>query len=260
MLRGLSMTIILPRIFSNLRKLNYNMKLPLLLPALLLTATLAQAQLYEARTSSVNFDKRSRDAVKVEVEASADWTREFWQRWLKDTYNIKLKGEGVFGVGKRDNLTAKQVPMSTISGQLIDLYSTVTATADTVAELSVWAATGPDTFLAASSGEFASLRTIVQSFGTAARQRAYRERVDTAEKELAATTKEKDKLEKSRANLANNTKSNLEKIEQLRQQNLDNQRKSADDSVKLLDNARLLELRQAQLERHRARLLNLDRK
>ncbi|MBT2556232.1 hypothetical protein J7E24_00385 [Hymenobacter sp. ISL-91] len=235
------------------------MKHLLLLPALLLTATFAQAQLYEARTSSVNFEKRTRDAVKVEVEASADWTREFWQRWLKDTYNIKLKGDGVFGVGKRDNLTAKQVPISSVSGQLIDLYSTILAPADTVTELSVWAATGPDTFLAASSSEFASLRSIVQSFGTAARQRAYRERVETAEKELAATTKDKEKLEKNRASLAGNTKSNLEKIEQLKQQNLDNQRKSADDSVKLLDNARLLELRQAQLERSRTRLLNLDR-
>ncbi|NVO30963.1 hypothetical protein [Hymenobacter lapidiphilus] len=235
------------------------MKHLLLLPALLLTATLAQAQLYEARTSSVNFEKRTRDAVKVEVEASADWTRDFWQRWLKDTYNIKLKGDGVFGVGKRDNLTAKQVPMSSVSGQLIDLYSTILAPADTVTELSVWAATGPDTFLAASSSEFVALRSIVQSFGTAARQRAYRERVETAEKELAATTKDKEKLEKNRANMASNTKSNLEKIEQLKQQNLDNQRKSAEDSVKLLDNARLLELRQAQLERSRTRLLNLDR-
>lgn len=236
------------------------MKLLLLLfPALLLAAPAAQAQLYEARTSSVNFEKRTRDAVKVEVEASPDWTRDFWQRWLKDTYNIKLKGDGVFGVGKRDNLTAKQVPMSSVTGQLIDLYSTIMAPADTVSELSVWAATGPDTFLAASSSEFASLRTVVQSFGTAARQRAYRERVETAEKELAAAAKDKEKLEKDRASLAGNTKSNLEKIEQLKQQNLDNQRKSADDSVKLLDNARLLELRQAQLERHRARLLNLDR-
>ena len=234
-----------------------------LLPLLFLLLPLAgRAQLYEARTSSVNFEKREREALKVQVEASADWTRDFWQSWLKDTYNIKLKGDGVFGVGKKDNLTAKQVPMSSVTGKLLDLYSTVTAPSDSVAELSVWAAMGPDAFLSAAGTptEFSALRGIVQSFGAAARLKAYREQITEAEKQLVATEKDKDKLERERTSLAGNTKSNLEKIEQLRQQNADNKLKSADDSVKLLDNARLLELRRAQLERRRARLTNLDRK
>lgn len=235
------------------------MKALLLFLALLLAAAPAQAQLYEARTGSVSFEKRSRDAVQVQVEATADWTREYWQRWLKDNYKIKLKGNGMLGVGKSDYLTASQVLISSATNQLIDLYSTVTAPADTVAELSVWAATGPDTFLAASGREFGPMRDIVQRFGTAARQQAIREGVEAAEKALAAATKDKEKLEKSRASLASNTKANLARIEQLHQQNAENKTKSADDSVKLLDNARLLELRQAQLERNRARLLNLDR-
>ncbi|MBT9391923.1 hypothetical protein KLP40_02000 [Hymenobacter sp. NST-14] len=233
-----------------------------LIPLLFVLLPLAgRAQLYEARTSSVNFEKRERDALKVQVEASADWTRNFWQSWLKDTYNIKLKGDGLLGVGKKDNLTARQVPMSSVTGKLLDLYSTVTAPSDSVAELSVWAAMGPDSFLSAAGTptEFNALRGIVQSFGAAARLKAYREQLAAAEKELSATEKEKDKLEKERSNLASNTKANLEKIEQLHKQNADNKLKSAEDSVKLLDNARLLELRKAQLERRRARLTNLDR-
>ncbi len=236
------------------------MRFLLALLLLLPLSTVVRAQLYEARTGSVNFERRERDAVKVDIEASANWTRDFWQSWLKDTYNIKLKGDGLFGVGKKDNLTAKQVPMSNVTGKLLDLYSTIIAPSDTVSELSVWAATGPDAFLAASTSEFSALRTIVQSFGTAARLKAYREQIAESEKEFAAAGKEKDKLEKERLSLADNTKSNLEKIEELHKQNADNKLKSAEDSVKLLDNARLLELRQAQLERRRARLTNLDRK
>ncbi|MCA8831638.1 glutathione S-transferase family protein [Hymenobacter pini] len=222
----------------------------------------ARAQLYEVRTSSVNADKREREALKVQIDGSAQWTRDFWQSWLKDTYNIRLKGDGVFGVGKKDVLAAKQVPMSSISGKLLDLYSTVTAPADTVAELSVWAAMGPDSFLSAAGtpSEFSSLRTIVQSFAAAARLKAYREQITEAEKQLATAEKDKEKLEKERVSLANNTKANLEKIEQLKKQNTDNKLKSAEDSVKLLDNARLMELRKQQLERRRARLTNLDRK
>ena len=229
---------------------------------LLTTAATAQAQLYDTRTSSVNFEKREREAFKVQIDGSAQWTRDFWQSWLKDTYNIRLKGDGVFGVGKKDILAAKQVPMSSVTGKLIDLYSTVTAPSDSVAELSVWAATGPESFLSATGtpSEFSSLRNIVQSFAAAARLKAYREQISEAEKQVAAAEKEKEKLEKERVSLASNTKSNLEKIEQLKKQNIDNKLKSAEDSVKLLDNVRLMELRKQQLERRRARLTNLDRK
>lgn len=234
----------------------------LLLLPILLAPVAVRAQLYEVRTSSVNVEKREREALKVQIDGTAQWTRDFWQRWLKDTYNIKLKGDGVFGVGKKDVLAAKQVPMSSVTGKLLDLYSTVTAPADTVAELSVWAAMGPDSFLstAGTPSEFSALRNMVQSFASAARLQAYREQISEAEKQLTAAEKDKEKLEKERVSLAGNTKSNLEKIEQLKKQNIDNKLKSAEDSVKLLDNARLMEVRKQQLERRRARLTNLDRK
>ncbi|MBX0291128.1 hypothetical protein K3G63_11790 [Hymenobacter sp. HSC-4F20] len=233
-----------------------------LLVVMLCAPVAVRAQLYDARTSSVSVDKRERDAVKVQVEGTAQWTRDFWQSWLKDTYNIKLKGSGVFGVGKKDVLEAKQVPMSSITGKLLDLYSTVTSPSDTTSELSVWAAMGPDSFLSASGtpSEFSSLRNLTQSFAAAARLKAYREQITEAEKQLTAAEKDKEKLEKERISLANSTKANLEKIEQLKKQNADNKLKSAEDSVKLLDNARLTELRKAQVERRRARLTNLDRK
>jgi hypothetical protein len=229
---------------------------------LLLSASAVQAQLYEVRTSSVNYERKERDAVKVQVEGTAQWTRDYWQTWLKDTYNIRLKGSGVLGVGKKDVLVAKQAPMSSVSGKLIDLYSTVTAPSDTVAELSVWAALGPDSFLSSggTASEFSSLRNITQSFAAAARVKAYREQIAEAEKQFKESEKEKEKLEKERTSLAANTQSNLTKIEQLKQQNADNKLKLAEDSVKLIDNARLLELRKAQVERRRARLTNLDRK
>lgn len=233
-----------------------------LLVLLLGAPGVVRAQLYDARTSSVNIEKRERDAVKVQVEGTAQWTRDFWQSWLKDTYNIKLKGSGVFGVGKKDVLEARQVPMSSITGKLLDLYSTVTSPTDTTSELSVWAALGPDSFLSAAGtpSEFSSLRTLTQSFAAAARLKAYREQITDAEKQVAAAEKEKEKLEKERSSLASSTKANLEKIEQLKKQNADNKLKAAEDSVKLLDNARLTELRKAQVERRRARLTNLDRK
>lgn len=222
----------------------------------------AAAQLYEVRSSTINHDKRERPAVKVLIDGTPEWTRDFWQAWLKDTYNIKIKGNGLMGVGKRDLLTAKQVPASSVSGKLIDLYAQVTAPADTLTELAVFGAFDADTYFdpEKTPTEYASLRNMVQSFASAARLKAYREQIAAAEKELKDTEKEKEKLEKERLSLANNTKSNLEKIEALKKQNIENKLKSSQDSVQLITNAQLLEARKAKLQRRRDRLSTLDRK
>ncbi|MCB2407154.1 hypothetical protein [Hymenobacter lucidus] len=222
----------------------------------------ASAQLYDARTSTVNFEKKERDAVKVQVEGTAAWTRDFWQSWLKDTYNIKLKGDGVFGVGKKDVLAAKQTPASSVSGKLIDFYSMVTSPSDTTSELSVFAAFGPDTFLNPDKTptEFAALRSMTQSFATAARVKAYKEKIAEAEKQLKEAEKEKERLQKEITSLEANTTSNLARIEALKQTNISNALKAREDSVKLITTGQQMELRKVQLQKRRDRLSALDRK
>lgn len=228
----------------------------------LLAGPAATAQLYEVRQSTVNHDKRERAALKVQVDGTPEWTRDFWQSWLKDTYNIKVKGNGTFGVGKRDVLVAKQVPASSVSGKLIDLYGQVTAPADTITELAVFAAFNADTYFdpEKTPSEYAALRNIVTNFAAAARLKAYREQIATAEKELRETEKEKERLEKERISLSNNTQNNLDKIEALKKQNIENKLKSSQDSAQLVVNAQQLELRKAKLQRRRDRLSTLDKK
>jgi len=228
----------------------------------ILAAPAANAQLYDVRGGTVNFDRKERDALKVQVEGSAVWTRDFWQSWLKDTYNIRLKGDGVFGVGKKDVLVAKQTPASSVSGKLIDLYSTITAPADTVAELAVFADLGSGSWINPdrTPSEYAALRTIVQSFAAAAQRKSYQEKVTEAEKQLRESEKEKEKLQKEITSLKANTTSNLAKIESLKQQNTANTAKSREDSVKVITTSKQIDLRTNQLQRRRDRLETLNRK
>lgn len=222
----------------------------------------AAAQLYEVRQSSVNYEKQERPAAKVLVDGTPEWTRGFWQTWLKDTYNIKIKGNGVLGVGKRDILAAKQVPASSVSGKLIDLYGMVTAPSDSVTELAVFGGYDAKTYFSPENTptEFAAMRSMTQNFAVAARLKAYREQVTTAEKELRDTEKEKERLEKERISLAKNTEGNLEKIESLKKQNIDNKLKASQDSAQLIISAQQIELRKAKLQRRKDRLSTLDRK
>jgi hypothetical protein len=168
----------------------------------------------------------------------------------------------VFGVGKKDVLVAKQTPASSVSGKLIDLYSTITSPADTVSELAVFADLGSSSWINPdrTPSEYAALRTIVQSFASAAQRKAYQEQVIEAEKQLRDTEKEKDKLQKEISTLQANTKSNLAKIESLKQQNVTNTLKAREDSAKVITTGQQIDLRNKQLQRRRDRLEALNRK
>ena len=236
---------------------------PLLLAlAGLLTAVPASAQLYDVRPGEVNYNRSPRPALKVQVDGQASDVRDFFQSWMKSSYNVKFKSGGVLGLGKSDVLLARQTPASTVSGKLIDLYATIIAPSDSVAEVAVFGGFDENTFFDPdkTATEYTALRGIVQSFASAARLKGYREQIAEAEKKLRITEKEKERLEKNRIYLQTNTISNLSRIEDLKKKNADNLLQSRADSVSLLKNTQVLEQSRLRLQRRRDRLSALDRK
>ena len=234
----------------------------LLLMVGLLTAVPASAQLYDVRPGEVNYNKRPRPALKVQVDGKASDVRDFLQSWMKSSYNVKFKSGGVLGFGKSDVMVARQTPASTISGKLVDLYASIIAPSDSIAEVAVFGGFDDNTFFDPdkTATEYNSLRGIVQNFAGAARLKAYREMIAEAEKKLKATEKEKERLEKERVALQSNITSNLTHIEDLKKKNIENRLQMGTDSVSLLKNAVLLDESRLRLQRRRDRLSALDRK
>ena len=235
----------------------------LLALASLLTAAPVSAQLYDVRPGDVSYNKSPRPAFKVQVDGKASDVRDFFQSWMKSSYNIKFKNGGLLGlIGKSDVLTARQTPASSISGKLVDLYATIVAPSDSVTEVVVFGGFDDNTFFdpTKTATEYNSLRGIVQNFAGAARLWAYRDMIAEAEKKLKATEKEKERLEKNRASLQSNTASNLSRVEDLKKKNAENRVQSRSDSVSLLKNALLLDESRLRLQRRRDRLSALDRK
>ena len=228
----------------------------------LLAAAPASAQLYDVRPGDVNYNKQPRPALKVQVDGKASDVRAYFQDWMKSSYNVKFKTGGVFGFGKSDVLIARQTPASTISGKLVDLYATIIAPSDSVTEVAVFGGFDDNTFFdpTKSATEYNALRGIVQNFAGAARLWAYRDMIAEAEKKLKATEKEKERLEKNRLSLQNNTAANLTRIEDLKKKNTENRLQSRTDSVSLLKNAQVLDESRLRLQRRRDRLSALDRK
>ena len=239
-------------------------KLVVLLFALtgLLAAAPAAAQLYDVRSGDVSYNRSPRPALKVQVDGKASDVRDFLQSWMKSSYNIKFKNGGVLGLGKSDVLVARQTPASTVSGKLVNIYASVVAPSDSVSEVSLFGGFDDNTFFDPdkTATEYNALRTITQSFASAARLKAYRDQVADAEKKVKTTEKEKEKLEKSRISLQNNTTSNLARIEELKKKNGENITQSRSDSVSLIKTAQLLDQSRVRLQRRRDRLSTLDRK
>ena len=234
----------------------------LLVLAGILTAQSATAQLYDVRSGDVNYNKKPRAALKVEVDGKATDVREYFQDWMKSSYNIKYKSGGVLGFGKSDVLLARQIPANTISGKLVDLYASFIAPSDSVTEVAVFGGFDDNTFFDAnnSKSEYNALRAMAQNFAGAARTKAYRDMIAETEKKLKAAEKDKERLEKERISLKNNTASNLDRIEELKKKNIENLLQSRADSTSLLKNAQMLLDSRQQLQRRRDRLSALDRK
>lgn len=223
---------------------------------------LVAAQLYEVRPGDVNYNKLPRAALRVQVEGRTADTREYFQRWMKSSYNVRFKSGGVLGLGKHPVLVAHQTPAGTVSGKLVDLYASFIAPSDSVVEVSVFGGFDDNTFFDPENTklEYNALRGIVNNFAGAARTKAFRDLIAEAEKKLKATEKEKERLEKERKFLQNNTIANLARIEDLKKKNTENRVQSRVDSVSLVKNAALLEQNRLRLQRRRDRLTALDRK
>ncbi|WP_375415792.1 hypothetical protein [uncultured Hymenobacter sp.] len=222
----------------------------------------AAAQLYDVRAGTVSHEKRERPALKVQVDGSANDTRSYFQDWMKDGYNVRFKGGGIAGLGKSTTLTAKQASVSTLSGKLVNLYATVIAPTDSTAEVALFGGLDDNTFFdeTGSPTEYGAMRTLLQSFASAARPRAYRAAIDEAGKKLREAERDKEKLERNVQQRRASTVSNLKRIEDLKKENTQNKQQVSQDSVRLLQNVDVRRAADLRLQQRRARLSALGQK
>lgn len=230
----------------------------LLVSALALATTPAWAQRYEIEPGFVTHDRREIAALKVQVDGTLENTRNYWQDFMKDTYNIRFKGGALasLGVGKKDVLSAQQVPSIGVSSRPVDLYVAFSAPTDSTTEVSLFGSFGDKTYFEPTRTvpEFKGLRNLLTKYSTAARINAYRQQVTDAEGGVAAVDKQKTKLEHSIQSAQSNTASNLKRIDELTRQNVSNAQQMHQDSLQLVSNGQLAEAAHLTLQRRRDQL------
>lgn len=154
----------------------------------------------------VQFDGKSRACLEVLVDADPKELKKEWRDFLKEHYDFKLSGIGLFS--NKDILTAEEVVVPNISSDAMDFYTKIVAEQDGT-RMSVFAAHGYDIYVNEEyPKEFAKMKHMMSDFLDQYITQMYADRIKVLEKDL-------DDLVGEEADLKKSIQSNKEEIKSL---------------------------------------------
>ena len=155
----------------------------------------------------VQFDGKSRASLDVVVDAEPKALKKAWRDFLKEHYDFKLSGIGLFS--NKDILTAEEVVVPSISSDAMDFYTKIVSEQDGT-RMSVFAAHGYDIYVNEEEypKEFAKMKHMMSDFLDQYITQMYADRIEVLEKDL-------DDLVGEEADLKKSIQSNKEEIKSL---------------------------------------------
>lgn len=191
------------------------------------------------------YDNVARAGVMVEMEPLPKAVKKEWHDYLKDKYDLDLKGIGF--LSNKDVLSAEAVTVPAISNEAINFYTRVIDRGG-MTEMGVFAsfADGRQISETTAPETFGQIEQMVEGFLGAYLPDHYLNLVESTQKELEDLTDE-------RSDLREDIIDNERKIEKLREENIE--KKAALEQIGL-DIDRLTEM----LENRKAKLSVIDSK
>jgi len=105
---------------------------------------IAFGQEFEMRDAQVMHDDKQRPSIEVELEPEPKPVKKAWQDFVKDNYDVKVKGIGF--LTNKDILKAEKVKIKEMSDKEMDLYTKVVREGD-VTKMNVFASLGYDIYI-----------------------------------------------------------------------------------------------------------------
>ena len=158
------------------------------------------AQTYKIDTSHIEFKDKFRPCLITEIDPEPDVVKEAWHNYLKDKYDIKLSGIGLFS--NRDLLEAEEVLFKAISPKRLSFYTKITET-KSGSEMATFAALGYDIFIGPDNypQEFASIERIMDQFLYQYLDNYYDEEIKATSKKIKSLDNDKkDRLKEIEKN------------------------------------------------------------
>lgn len=162
-------------------------------------------------TESVVYDGKERMSVSTIIAPEPDVVKEAFEDWMKDEYDVKMKGSGLFT--DKDVLTAEEAKVSVISPKFIDFYARSVPSGDQT-QFSVFASFGynvhiePETY----PQEFAAMQDLHYAFVSEFLPQWYQEQIGDTEEVVADLS---DDIESFKDDMDKNLKDQAELREEM---------------------------------------------
>ncbi|MDX1476673.1 MAG: hypothetical protein R3301_03170 [Saprospiraceae bacterium] len=129
---------------------------------------------------SVVYDGKERMSISITMAPPADDVKQGIERWIKDKYDVKLKGTGLFA--NKDVLSAEETRIPVISSNMLDFYARAVPAGE-MTKLNVFASFGYNVHIAPEKypDEFAALRKLTYEFVSEFLPNWYEERITEME-------------------------------------------------------------------------------
>jgi len=170
------------------------------------------------RDSDYEFKKEQRPAVMVRVDVPPKTLKGAWKDFLKDEYDIKLKGFGF--LANKDQLTAEEVDFKAISDEKVDFYSQFEEKKNEETVMYIFARHGYDFYVGPEKfpSEYDRMRSIVEKFVGGFVPDFYQKEAEELQEKISDINDEISDKESTIADNEEEIKSLREEIDALREE------------------------------------------
>lgn len=168
----------------------------ILVMAIFIFSTFLNAQTVIPENGTVEHDGKIYPCLVIHLDPETKTLKKAWQDYLKDEYDVKLKGIGF--LTNKDVLSAKEVLFTPLSEKTIDFYTEIIED-ESGSQMSVFASHGYDSYVSQKDypAEYANMRMIFERFLKSYVPNYYQELVNDTQKVVDDLTKDQRKLKKS---------------------------------------------------------------
>lgn len=198
------------------------------------------SQTVDLSSTSIQHNDKQRDAILAEIEPTKKTVKNAWKNYLKDNYDIKLKGFGLFS--NKDVLYAEDIKLNMLSDKRINLYTKFEETENST-KMIVFASFGYDIYFSSIgySSEFSKMRKLTSNFLKNYLPKYY-------QNEINNTKEVKEELEEKIAENKEDISDREEEINKLKEEILSLENELKENSKKAEEINTLLELKKKDLE------------
>jgi hypothetical protein len=191
--------------------------LPTLWALLLLFPFMLTAQL-SFQMNQIDHDDAMRPSLEIRLKPGADQVKDAWHDFIKDRYDVKLKGIGF--LANKDLMTAEEVTFEALSDKKMNFYTRVVEK-DGASQMNVFASFGYDIYLSPSQYPEAwhTLKMITHEFLGNFLPGYYEEKIAEVKSSIDDLKNNKkdmqDEMEKNRSEIEKLTERNEELSEKI---------------------------------------------